>query len=276
MGFRLPDWLIYLTGLTLMVGTAVNWHSVDNAPPAPPPPGIGEMALFANFTPFSSSSLMNLPEDEPHIYTGTALSLSHQGEWIVSRDAVANCSHPFINIGGNLAVRLKIKAFSGISNYVMGTTEGGPVSLVAAPPEAIKPGMRGFMVGYPNEKAGEATAKLIGRTTLKGKKRFDKPETVLAWAQAGRTLELGSDLNHLRGGPVLDDNAQVVGITLEEKPRRGRIYTSTPETFAGMAKQSHYKPDHSAHFNMTRHNYGVMADQFRREYRVAQVGCILT
>ncbi len=268
------DWLLYAAGVAAMVLVTRAWHEESNSPPAPPPPGIGEMSLFATFTPFNAGSIINLPVDNQKVMTGTAFSLSQTGEWVVARPSIAGCTHPFINVGGGLAVPFKTRDVPGADNYVIATTEGAGRGLPMVDPAEVKPGIRGFMPGYPGGNAGEATARLIGVTTMERTTRGGHNEVVLAWALAGKTTELKSDLNQMIGGPVLDDGAHVMGITIGENPRRGRIYTSLPSAVAALLAQSGAKPDMESEPTLTKHNYGIVSDTLRREYRVAQVGCI--
>jgi len=268
------DWLLYAAAITGIVVVTTQWHETSDAPPAPPQPGVGEMALFANFTPFSASSIINLPVDDQKVMTGTAFSVSQVGEWIVSRDAVAGCTHPFLNIGGNLGVPFKVRDIKGIDNYVIGMTDGAGKPLPLADPKSIKPGIRGFMPGFPGGNPGEATARLIGTTVLEKRKRGGHNEVVLAWAQAGRTVGIKGDLNSLRGAPVVDDNSRAIGIVIREAPRRGRIYTSVPATLLALGNSPDRRPDFESEATVTKRNYGIVADTLRREYRVAQVGCI--
>ena len=55
---------------------------------------------------------------------------------------------------------------------------------------------------------------------------------------------------------------------------RGRIYTTTTQTVAAMAQVPDRKPDYEANPIITKRNYGIVSDTLRREYRIAQVGCI--
>lgn len=273
------DWLLYAACITTLVVVTGKWHEQSDAPPAPPPPGIGEMSLFANFTPFSAGSIINLPVDDQKIMRGTAFSVSQSGEWIVARDSIAGCTHPFLNIGGNLGVPLKLrdapKADAQNANaYVIAVTDGAGRPLPLADPQTVVPGVRGFMPGFPSGQVGEATARLIGKTVVEGSKRFQRNEPVLAWAQAGRTVGIKGDLNQLIGAPVIDDNSRVMGVVLREKPRRGRIYTSIPETVVALANVPDRKADFESEATITKRNYGIVSDTLRREYRVAQVGCI--
>jgi serine protease Do len=53
---------------------------------------------------------------------------------------------------------------------------------------------------------------------------------VLVWAEVGRTDTLRGTLAGLSGAPALDSAGRVIGVTVAEAPRRGRIYTTAPET----------------------------------------------
>jgi len=271
---RIPDRFFYLVVLIAIVAVTGSWHESSDAPPAPPPPGRGEMSLFANFTPFSAISIINLPVDDQKTMTGSAFSIARNGQWIIGADSIRGCPHPFLNIGGNLGVPFKVTRVAGIDNYVVGTTEGAGKPLALADTKGIEPGMRGFAIGFPAGQAGEATARLIGRTVIERHKRGEHNEEVMAWAQAGRTAKIKGNLNQMLGGPMITDQAGVVGVVLRESPRRGRIYTSTPETVAKLAATSPRTPDYEAGETLTKRNYGIVADGLRRDYRVAQVGCI--
>ncbi|MDI7776171.1 peptidase [Asticcacaulis sp. EMRT-3] len=268
------DWLFYGCGVIALVVIPGRWHETSNAPPAPPPPGIGEMALFANFTPFAATSIINLPVDDTKVMTGTAFSISKTGEWIVARDSIRQCSHPFLNIGGNLGVPFTVRPIANMDNYVIAVTEGAGRPLPLDHPKDVTTGMRVFMPGFPGGEVGEATARLIGQTVIEHSKRFEHNETVLAWAKAGQTEGLKGDLNQLLGAPAIDATSRVVGITLKEAPRRGRIYTSTTQTVQAIGNPPDRVPDYESEAIVTKNNYGIIADTLRREYRVAQVGCI--
>ena len=72
-----------------------------------------------------------------------------------------------------------------------------------------------------------------------------------------------------------DRAGRVIGVTVAESPRRGRIYTAAPETVAGALAATHQR---AARFAVgepiTVDNYGRVADTLRRDLRVAQVICL--
>ena len=105
--------------------------------------------------------------------------------------------------------------------------------------------------------------------------RGARTESVLVWAETGRTDGLKGTLAGLSGSPVLDRAGRVIGVTVAESPRRGRIYTAAPETLAAALAATHQR---AARFAVgepiTVDNYGRVADTLRRDLRVAQVICL--
>ena len=66
----------------------------------------------------------------------------------------------------------------------------------------------------------------------------------------------------------------MVAITLAEAPRRGRVYTTAPDTLVP-AIRGEQRPDEPVTGRaVTIDNYGLVADDLRRDLRVAQVVCL--
>jgi len=154
-------------------------------------------------------------------------------------------------------------------------TDGGAAPLPMAFQSELRRGERGYHLGYPQGHPGEATSKLIGRENLVVRGRGARTEPVLVWAETGRTEGLSGTLGGLSGAPALDAQGRVVGVTIAESPRRGRIYTTAPETvLATLASTRRSYPSPSGAQTLTPENYFRVADGFRREMRVAQVVCL--
>ena len=117
-------------------------------------------------------------------------------------------------------------------------------------------------------------SRLLGRETLKVMGRGARDEPVLAWAVVGRTEGLDGALSGLSGAPALDRLGRVVGVTLAESPRRGRIYTTAPDSFAPAVRGEQRADEATLAEPVTVENYGRVADTLRRDLRVAQVVCL--
>src|SRR5690606_10600428 len=96
----------------------------------------------------------------------------------------------------------------------------------------LRQGQRAFHPGFPQGAPGEVTSRLLGRETLRISGRGARDEPVLAWAEVGRTDGLAGTLAGLSGAPAVDRQGRVIGVTIAEAPRRGRIYTTAPDTLA--------------------------------------------
>jgi serine protease Do len=158
------------------------------------------------------------------------------------------------------------------------TTEGGapavPLRAAAEPPRR---GERAYHPGFPQGHPGEVTSRLLGRENLVIRGRGARVEPVLVWAEVGRTDNLKGTLSGLSGAPALDSTGRVIGVTVAESPRRGRIYTTAQETVEDLLKQSRRRPASFALGEaITTENYGRVADGLRRDLRVAQVVCLKT
>jgi hypothetical protein len=270
---RLPDWLIYSLVLGTLLIWSLNGRENADAPPAPPPPDEVEGALLGPVTPFDPAVTVNAPDIPFQPASGTAFSISRTGRWVTARHVVEGCRRPAILIGGGRAVAADVRLAPRADIAVL-QTDGGSDAVPITPARALRSGQRAFHPGFPQARAGEVTSRLLGRETLRVRGRGQRDEPVLAWAEVGRTAGLGGTLAGLSGAPVLDRQGRAIGVTIAESPRRGRIYTTAPDTF-GPAVRGVQAPDEPlTGRTITTDNYGLVADEMRRELRVAQVVCL--
>jgi hypothetical protein len=105
--------------------------------------------------------------------------------------------------------------------------------------------------------------------------RGERTDPVLVRAETGRTDGLNGTLGGLSGSTSIDKAGRVIGVTIAESPRRGRIYTTAPETVLRAIEASSRHPSALATGELvTTDNYGRVADSLRRDLRVAQVICM--
>ncbi|MEO0607181.1 MAG: serine protease, partial [Pseudomonadota bacterium] len=98
-------------------------------------------------------------------------------------------------------------------------------------------------------------------------------ESVLAWAETGRTRGLMGSLGGLSGGPVYDEAGNVRGVIVAESARRGRIYTASPETVANFIKATGADTQGEPARSFSAETYGKEADYARRNLQVVKVAC---
>lgn len=268
---RLPDWLVYVAVVAALLFAAIGRRERADAPP-PPPQIEGEEALGA-----ASSLDPEVVVDAPEAAgpsSGTAFSVDRSGVWLTARHVVEGCARAAVVVaqGRGIAAKVEIDPRSEAALLV---TNGGADALPTALAEPLKRGMRAFHPGFPQTEPGEATSRLLGRETLVVRGRGARSEPVLVWAETGRTEGLEGTLAGLSGAPALDAAGRVVGVTIAEAPRRGRIYTTAPEMVTDTLRMTSRRPQASPQLEpITPENYGRVADDLRRSLRVAQVVCL--
>lgn len=269
----LPDWAVYAVVVGgLLIFSLVRRENAD-APPAPAPPDELEGALLGPVTPFDPSVTVHAPDTPFQPASGTAFSIARDGRWVTARHVVEGCRRPALVVGGGRAVAADVRLAPRADVAVL-ITQGGPPALPVEATAPLRRGQRAFHPGFPQGRPGEVASRLLGRETLKVTGRGARDEPVLAWAEVGRTAGLNGTLSGLSGAPVLDRQGRVVGVTLAESPRRGRVYTTAPDTFGPAIRGQQQADEALLGESITVDNYGLVADSMRRDLRVAQVVCL--
>ncbi len=273
---RLPDWLVYTTiAITLLILAQERQERAD-APEAPPPvPGATDVPL-APSSPFTPAHIMPLVARR-ETASGTAFSVGEGGVWVTARHVLDGCYQSAIVVAEGRGVAASVRLLDG--DIAILTTVGGAPALPLAGPEEPQRGDTAFHLGFPQGYPGEAASRLLGRRKLRERTREATPQALIAWSEIGRTESIKGDLAGLSGAPALDAGGAVVGVTLGEGPRRGRIYTTTAATLRHALKAAKVPfpaATGSAGQIITTDNYGRVADTLRRDLGVAQVVCLAT
>lgn len=272
---RLPDWLVYASIVLALVVGAVGRQERADAPQAPPPVPGEDATPLSPFLPFDPGRILSVREDvEP--LSGTAFSIADGGVWLTAGHVVQGCRQAALLVADGRGVSARVRLTAG-SDVAVLLTDGGAPALPLAD-QSLKRGERGFHPGFPQGRAGEVTSRLLGRDTLhRGRGRQSAAQTVEAWAESGRTDGLDGMLSGLSGAPVLDGSGQVVGVTLAEAPRRGRLYAAPMSAVRRAMEQAGVAPAGFARGEpVNTENYGRVADGLRRDLRVARVVCVAT
>ena len=270
---RLPDWLVYMAVVAALLIAAVGRQERADAPP-PPPPVPGEEGIpLGPASPFDPAVVVEVPgETKPG--SGTAFSVADTGVWLTARHVVEGCRQAAVVVAEGRGVAATVSIDPRGDAAVLRTNGGAPAMPLGFD-RPLKRGDRAFHPGYPQGGAGEAASRLLGRETLMVRGRGARTEPVLVWAEVGRTDGLKGTLAGLSGAPALDSTGRVIGVTVAEAPRRGRIYTTAPETMRSAFTATGVRPaTFAVGETINVENYGRVADSLRRELRVAQVVCL--
>jgi S1-C subfamily serine protease len=274
MRLPLPDWLIYAAAVGALLFVALNRQEHVNPPAAPPPVREGQGALIGPASPFDPSVNVDVPE-HPGPAAGTAFSVASSGLWITARHVVDSCRQAALVVGEGRGVAASARIDPRGEAALLRTVGGAPaLPLDLATP--LREGELAFHPGFPQGQPGEAATRLLGRENLVVHGRGARTEPVLVWAEVGRTEGLTGTLGGLSGAPALDSAGRVVGVTIAEAPRRGRIYTTAPETVQRLidAAGASLPATPMSGVALTPENFGRVATTLRRDLRVAQVVCL--
>ncbi len=270
---RLPDWLVYVAVVAALLIAAVGRQERADAPPPPPPVPGEEGVPLGPASPFDPSVVVEVPgQTQPG--TGTAFSVADSGVWLTARHVVEGCRQVALVVAEGRGVAATVSIDPSGDAAIL-RTDGGAPAMPLGLDKPLKRGERAFHPGFPQGRPGEAASRLLGRENLVVRGRGSRTEPVLVWAEVGRTDELQGTLAGLSGAPALDATGRVIGVTVAEAPRRGRIYTTAPETMRGAFANAGVRPaSFAVGETINVENYGRVADGLRRDLRIAQVVCL--
>jgi serine protease Do len=268
----IPDWLLYIIVIAAVVFVLFRIDSGNRAP-APevyrpeegaflPPPSVYDPEVLVEVGPVSSG-------------LGSAFAISHDGWWLTARHVVDDCERVGLIVSRGAATPVTDVKVALFADIALLKTDRAPAALALDTSERrFQVGQRAYHVGFPQGRPGEAYSRLIGRETLVARGRYEIEEPVLAWAELGRTSGLRGSLAGISGGPALAANGEVIGVTVAESARRGRIYTAAPSSILRLLRVEQVGAEGQPAPRMSPEDYGQQADDLRRSLAVAQVICV--
>lgn len=295
---RIPDWVVYAVVLAVIVGTLFSSGSNDSdpfrpfsetaeanirlpssnpdrmAPPRPPAaPGAEDDIgpVLPDSHPFDERVLVQVGNAEDGI--GTAFAINEAGAWLTARHVVDGCTRVGLAVGNGRMVRVDDVRTSENSDLALLITDRAPVALQLDLTRELHVGEPGFHVGFPQGVTGEAVSVLESRSNLVTRGRYAMEEPVLAWAEKGRTEGLEGTLSGMSGGPVFDRDGAVIGVTVAESPRRGRIYSASPDSIRRFLDDQGFIAAGGEARPISMTTYADEADRLRDARAVVKVLC---
>ncbi len=266
----IPDWILYALALGVVLWAVFSGGS-DDAPPPPPEAIQQEGAMLPPPSAFDERVLVQVTAPKSGI--GTAFAVNGQGQWLTARHVVEGCNEVSLLVAPGQYAPARSVIVSEKSDLALIETETSPNPAPLDTENDLRIGAYGFHVGYPQGRPGEAASRLMARSNLISRGQRSNSESVLAWAETGRTRGLLGSLGGLSGGPVYDQAGNVRGVIVAESARRGRIYTAAPETVASFVKATGIETIGQAPRNFSKETYGREADHARRNLQVVKVAC---
>jgi serine protease Do len=208
--------------------------------------------------------------------SGTAFAIAPGGIWFTARHVVIGCDRVVVmDKRGRIAAKADVLFLSNDADVAIVRTSNGPPPLALDLDERdLKVGTRAFHVGYPQGNPGEVTSRLIGRELMVTQGAWQGREQTLAFAETGRTAGLNGTLGGLSGGPAFDEDGNVIGITVAESPRRGRIVTTASVSLIEALNNAGVAPAGTSQGDLSAAGYANAADQLRGQMKVIQLVCM--
>ncbi|MEQ9316124.1 MAG: serine protease [Henriciella sp.] len=267
----IPDWLVYTLALLAIVGGVFSNVPDQDAPPATPDSVEREGATLPPPSAFDETVLVRV--DKPKDGIGTAFSINTDGQWLTARHVVEGCEDISLLVAPNRYLPVERVNVSESTDLALLTAHPSLSPVALDTTSSLRVGSYGYHVGYPQGRPGEAASRLISRSRLvtSGLRKGEEP--VLAWAETGRTSDLEGSLGGLSGGPVYDADGRVRGVIIAESPRRGRIYSASPEAIERFLTEMDIEPIGDRPVPISPDTYGGSADRARQSLQVVKVAC---
>ncbi len=273
---RLPDWLVYCVVLTMIVAGLFWAERNANRVPVGPTETVQTVDLnrgpvLPDPDPFDERVIVQVGDAEDGI--GTAFAINRSGAWLTARHVVDGCSRVGLSVGDGRMVRVEEVRTSEDSDLALLITDRAPASLQLDLDRDLRVGEAGYHVGFPQGRSGEAASTLEARSKLVTNGRYHMEEPVLTWAESDRSEGIEGTLSGMSGGPVFDRDGAVIGVTVAESPRRGRIYTATPQSIRRFLDEQGFNASGGGAHPLAPSSYIQEADRLRDERAVVKVLC---
>ncbi|MFN7056836.1 serine protease [Hyphomonas sp.] len=267
------DWVLYAAVLGFILYVLFTLAPEAEAPPPPPVSELAEELGPLLPDPSPLDELVVVQAGPPQNGVGTAFAVNARGDWLTARHVVDGCARVSLMVApGNYVPVARIALDDAHDLAILSTGRSpNPVRLDLASPLFI--GAEGYHVGFPQGEPGELASRLVGRSRLVTRGLRDSEAPILAWAEVGRTSGLTGTLGGISGGPVFDSNGSVRGVIVAESPRRGRVYTTAPQSVEAFLTRQGIEAQPGLTNEFALRTYGTSSDTARRRLQVVKVMC---
>ncbi|RVU36655.1 serine protease [Hwanghaeella grinnelliae] len=276
---------ILLTAAFIVLSVVTDFDSTAPRRPVPPPSGQTETRENFDVRRAATGPIQRwlLQADTDRVRsTGTAFAVA-DGLWLTARHVVDQCDSVWLIKPGKKikrdqkaqGVMLHPKADIALLQLPLRVPLMQTVTTAYHPARSAN----GFQLGYPGGDPGDVFSLFMGDSaaTIRGRGAATFP--IQVWAAKEIPARLTS-LGGLSGGPAFDETGRVIGVTIAESPRRGRVATTQATLssemidLAGAAQQFAIDARHADPVpNLTPSTYQEKGDALRAALSVVQVYC---
>ncbi len=257
---------IFLAQRPPTIGERAAERSLDELPeiisPLPPPSPLDERIIVEAAAPQDG--------------LGSAFAISPEGYWLTARHVVDGCAVVRLRAGTGAVLDVLEVTLDETSDLALLTTGMNPDAVRLDLSSPLILGAPGYFVGFPQGEPGEVSTRLFANARLItiGERESDEP--VLTWVETERSDGLDGTLSGLSGGPVFDAEGEVRAVIVAESPRRGRIYTATPETVNAFLTRLNVPVEAGRSETFDEDTFRKRSAAARRRLQVVRVECEVT